>query len=125
MAFASGKVVLLLLPVVMAADTLLQNTLSVTKREGKTAVITCEHKGGCREYIHWYQKKEKEAFKRILYMALSGGTPIKDKDFEDFTAELKETKTFSLTIFNLQTSYHATYYCACWVSHSNRNALDC
>ncbi|KAJ8389218.1 hypothetical protein AAFF_G00122380 [Aldrovandia affinis] len=104
----------------MAVDILLQETLSLTRSTGKTVSITCKGTTGCESYIHWYQKKEKEAFKRILYMALSGGAPIKDDGFQDFTATKKESDTFSLTIYNLQASYHATYYCACWVSHTGR-----
>ncbi|KAG9329119.1 hypothetical protein JZ751_007611 [Albula glossodonta] len=108
---------------VMAADSLFQEKSSLTKSIRKSAHITCKGTGSCRSYIHWYQKKEGEAFKRILYMALTGGTPVKDMKDENFNA-IKDSDTYKLTIDNLQPSHSATYYCACWVDHSDRNATE-
>ncbi|KAG9355896.1 hypothetical protein JZ751_000740, partial [Albula glossodonta] len=108
---------------VMAADRLLQEKFSLTRSIKKSAHITCKGTQGCRSYIHWYQKKEGETFKRILYMALTGGTPVKDMKDGNFNA-IKDSDTYKLTIDNLQPSHSATYYCACWVDHSDRNATE-
>ncbi|KAG9355897.1 hypothetical protein JZ751_000741, partial [Albula glossodonta] len=124
MAFPSASLVFVLLPVVMAADRLIQDKTSVTRSKDKPVLFTCKGSTGCNGYIHWYQKKDGEAFKRILYIALGGGNPTKDTGFDRFLAEKENPDTFKLRIPNLQTSDSATYYCACWVSHSDRDATD-
>ncbi|KAG9355898.1 hypothetical protein JZ751_000742, partial [Albula glossodonta] len=125
MMFASGKVILMLLSASMAAGLLLQNKVSVTKSGGKTALLTCEGSDGCKFNIHWYQKREGKALKRILYMPLSGGTATKDAGYENFISEIQGKDTFILRVPELKTSDSATYYCACWVDHSDRDATDC
>ncbi|KAL7879879.1 hypothetical protein SRHO_G00021330 [Serrasalmus rhombeus] len=93
--------------------TIKQNELSWTKTEGKSIYIKCEVKGlSGSSYLHWYQQKDGEALKRILYFSRDGGTvpegnhPEKD----DFTV----TKDYDLKINSLKKSHSAVYYCASW-----------
>ncbi|XP_031418650.1 uncharacterized protein LOC105897472 [Clupea harengus] len=44
----------------------LDQEISVTVALGTQASIHCTYGTGCWGYIHWYQKKEEESFKRIL-----------------------------------------------------------
>ncbi|KAJ8272919.1 hypothetical protein GJAV_G00094980 [Gymnothorax javanicus] len=52
---------------------LLQRDLSLTRREDGTAIISCEVSGlGSNNYVHWYQKKDEEPFRRLLYISYGG-----------------------------------------------------
>uniref|UniRef100_W5N035 Ig-like domain-containing protein n=1 Tax=Lepisosteus oculatus TaxID=7918 RepID=W5N035_LEPOC len=102
--------------------TLEQDKITVTKGSGKTARINCKYVGSGFEsaYIHWYQKKENEAMRRILYIQSIGGTAAydNDKDKSVFKASKSSNSESELRIENLQNSHSATYYCACWDTHS-------
>ena len=98
----------------------LDQEISVTVPLGTPASIHCTYGTGCWSYIHWYQKKEGESFKRILYIDMDNGAQTKDtdyKDSKDFQAEKKENK-YDLKITEVKSFHRAVYYCACWDSHS-------
>lgn len=98
----------------------LDQEISVTVPLGTPASIHCTYGTGCWDYIHWYQKKEEESFKRILYIKISDGTRTNDPDYKDhknFETE-KKGKEFNLKIPNVKSFHRAVYYCACWDSHS-------
>ncbi|KPP63850.1 hypothetical protein Z043_117858, partial [Scleropages formosus] len=99
---------------VEAAD-LQQDKPTITKGEGKTAVLSCTGTDGCRDYLHWYQRKEEE-FRRILYIKLTDGTQAKEPGYDDFVTSKDEPgkDKFTLKISKLQTKHSATYFCACW-----------
>ncbi|MBN3305314.1 TVC2 protein, partial [Amia calva] len=105
-----------------AEITLEQERMTLTRSKTKTARISCKLSGtdfgsAC---IHWYQQKEGQALNRILYIA--GATPVYDQESNNafFTAEKDtNTKESILNVKNLDTSHSATYYCACWDSHSD------
>ncbi|KAL4593205.1 hypothetical protein GN956_G26948, partial [Arapaima gigas] len=82
-------VVLLLSAAAGRAADLHHDKATVTKPEGKTAVFSCSGTSDCYNYLHWYQKKDGEAYKRILYLSLSGGKPVKESGYEGFDAEKK------------------------------------
>uniref|UniRef100_W5N027 Ig-like domain-containing protein n=1 Tax=Lepisosteus oculatus TaxID=7918 RepID=W5N027_LEPOC len=92
---------------------------------GKTARINCKisNVGSCQNYIHWYQKKG-EASKRILYVSLSGGDGVSDTNHggADFQARQNGNERY-LQIPKVKDSHSAMYYCACWVSHSDTEAI--
>uniref|UniRef100_A0AAR2ITS5 Immunoglobulin V-set domain-containing protein n=1 Tax=Pygocentrus nattereri TaxID=42514 RepID=A0AAR2ITS5_PYGNA len=96
-----------LFPTVHSAEKLEQKVL-MTKAAAKLAIIECTDSS----YLHWYQQKNDEALKRILYFSRDGGTvpdgnhPEKD----DFTV----TKDYDLKINSLKKSHSAVYYCASW-----------
>ncbi|KAL2097706.1 hypothetical protein ACEWY4_006913 [Coilia grayii] len=101
----------------------LNQKISVTAVSGTSVSIDCTYGTGCGSYIHWYQKKEEEGFKRINYIKISDGTlyPGADKDFK---AEKKKDNVFTLKISNLKNAHIAVYYCACWDSASHSRS-DC
>ncbi|XP_073714285.1 uncharacterized protein [Misgurnus anguillicaudatus] len=47
--------------------------ISLTKSMEKVAIINCDFPKECEHYIHWYQKKEGETLKRILYSRIMDG----------------------------------------------------
>ncbi|KAI4900317.1 hypothetical protein NFI96_028597, partial [Prochilodus magdalenae] len=50
-----------------------QSELSRTKPEDKSAYISCKVKDlGSGNFVHWYQQKDGEALKRILYVNKQG-----------------------------------------------------
>uniref|UniRef100_W5N059 T cell receptor gamma variable 9 n=1 Tax=Lepisosteus oculatus TaxID=7918 RepID=W5N059_LEPOC len=105
------------------AITLKQDQVTLTKGTTKTARISCkvnaENFG--REYIHWYQQKEGEALKRILYIA-GAGNPTIEEEYKKagFSADKITAKEESnLFIASVSDSHSATYYCACWDTHSD------
>ncbi|MBN3298310.1 LV321 protein, partial [Amia calva] len=118
----STEPVLFFVTVAEAEITLKQERMTLTRSKTKTARIRCKLSGTDfgSAYIHWYQQKEGHALNRILYIA--DATPVYDQDSNKpfFTAE-KDTnaKESTLIVRNLDTSHSATYYCACWDSHSD------
>lgn len=95
--------------------TLQQNELSITKEEGKTIYISCEVFGSSINYVHWYQKKEGETLRRILYVK-KGGKAVHDPNYplmdsKDFSVKMNY---FDLKIASLKKSHSADYYCASW-----------
>uniref|UniRef100_A0A673W7I2 Ig-like domain-containing protein n=1 Tax=Salmo trutta TaxID=8032 RepID=A0A673W7I2_SALTR len=102
------------------AVNLQQEQLTVTKPSGKSGVIECKATGLNIGNIYWYQQRDGEALKWILFMHKGGGKSTKDPAFEDYQAEKAESSdTFTLTIPTLKTDHEATYYCASFDNHSD------
>uniref|UniRef100_A0A671LQ21 Ig-like domain-containing protein n=1 Tax=Sinocyclocheilus anshuiensis TaxID=1608454 RepID=A0A671LQ21_9TELE len=94
----------------------LQQKISLTKAEEKLAIIDCHFSSDCRYYIHWYQQKDRETLKRILYADIDdGSTKVNDAGDESIKSEKKELNHFVLKITKLKKEHSAMYYCACWV----------
>lgn len=93
----------------------LQQKISSTKSKDKTVVIDCNFPSDCRSYIHWYQLKEGQTLKRILYSSIADGIPLNDDGFESFKVDKKQGN-LALKIPELKKEHSAVYYCACWVS---------
>uniref|UniRef100_A0A4W6CLT6 Ig-like domain-containing protein n=1 Tax=Lates calcarifer TaxID=8187 RepID=A0A4W6CLT6_LATCA len=96
----------------MAAD-LVQDQLSLTRRVGQSVSFSCgtEECGGGT--VYWYQKKDKETFKAILYI-YPGDTPEKPYNHpqeNDFTAEGTQSSS-ELKIETVKVSHSASYYCS-------------
>uniref|UniRef100_A0A4W6CLS9 Ig-like domain-containing protein n=1 Tax=Lates calcarifer TaxID=8187 RepID=A0A4W6CLS9_LATCA len=103
----------------MAAD-LDQHQLSLTRRVGQSVSFSCGRTKQCGTYLFWYQKKDKETFKAILYIE-TGRTPRKPFNHpqqNDFTAERTQSSS-ELKIETVQVSHSASYYCSCWKSGSH------
>lgn len=96
----------------------LRQKISLTKSVGKIAIIDCDFPEQCLSYIHWYQKKEAETFKRILTSKISDGSTQNESGDESFKSEKTKSNNFILKINHLTKQHSATYYCACWVSVS-------
>ncbi|CAB1321476.1 unnamed protein product, partial [Coregonus sp. 'balchen'] len=109
----------ILLVAVAEAVNLHQEQLTVTKATDKSAVIECIATGLSTSNIHWYQQRDGEALRRILFMHKGGGKPTKDPGFEDYRAEKADSSDkFTLTIPTLNTDHEATYYCASLDNHN-------
>ncbi|KAL0200897.1 hypothetical protein M9458_004084, partial [Cirrhinus mrigala] len=52
----------------------LQQKISLTKAEKKLAIIDCHFPSDCWDYIHWYQQKDGETLKRILFADIKDGS---------------------------------------------------
>ncbi|XP_060788351.1 uncharacterized protein LOC132893336 [Neoarius graeffei] len=93
-----------------------QKELSMTKEEGKSVYISCKVTGlATNNYLHWYQKKDGEGLRRILYVG-SGSKPVLDNNHpeaKDFDVRI-QSDNYALKIAELKTSHTAVYYCASW-----------
>ncbi|XP_066544639.1 uncharacterized protein LOC136711947 [Amia ocellicauda] len=109
----------------MATMTLEQKS-SLTRKRDRTALITCTASNvpSSSAYIHWYQKKDGEAFKRILYLKLDGTGVTQDLTYgsKDFQAEKRGSDVYILKITSVKDIHSATYYCAYWDIHSDTDA---
>ncbi|XP_067460790.1 immunoglobulin lambda-1 light chain-like [Thunnus thynnus] len=107
--------------VAMAAD-LIQKDLTLTRRVGENVSFSCGGTDQCDDnFVYWYQKKDTETFRRILYInkntGVIGGSynhPQKD----DFSSVYKQN-SYELQIQAVKLSHSATYYCACWKGSHN------
>uniref|UniRef100_A0A8C1W9J1 Ig-like domain-containing protein n=1 Tax=Cyprinus carpio TaxID=7962 RepID=A0A8C1W9J1_CYPCA len=64
----------------------LQQKISLTKAVEKLAIIDCQLQVSCWNYIHWYQQKDGETLKRILYADINDGS-TKGNDLYLFVQE--------------------------------------
>ncbi|XP_027876085.1 immunoglobulin lambda-1 light chain-like [Xiphophorus couchianus] len=103
------------------ATHLVQDHLTLTRRTGQSVSFSCGGTGQCGSgYIYWYQKKETETFRVILYI-YSGGTgkPYNHPQQDDFSAE-RDENSCKLKINKVKLDHSASYYCGCWKSGSHK-----
>ncbi|KAG9329117.1 hypothetical protein JZ751_007609, partial [Albula glossodonta] len=122
--FLGSGAVLFAVFLMIEAQSLSQKKASWTKSNGKSVMFDCEATGlNSDNYVHWYQKKEGEPFKRVLYISSGTGSTTKDNDHPqnaDFSGE-KSGNAYKLKIPNIKMIHAGTYYCACWVYHRDTN----
>ncbi|XP_030581494.1 immunoglobulin lambda-1 light chain-like [Archocentrus centrarchus] len=105
----------------MAAEQLIQDDLTLTRRVGDKVSFSCGGNEKCADRdIDWYQKKE--TFRMILRIDTNNcsinsdyGHPQKD----DFSVEDKQNGC-KLKIENIKRDHSATYYCSCYKSAPHR-----
>ncbi|KAL7876310.1 hypothetical protein AOLI_G00112730 [Acnodon oligacanthus] len=108
-------------------QTVEQPKLSWTKQNNKRAFISCKvTQLSNNNYVHWYQQKDGEALKRILYVNKDGRSTVRNSDFSeanDFTVQLQNENDYVLRVHAVKPSHSGVYYCACWdtSSHSETN----
>ncbi|XP_030581499.1 immunoglobulin lambda-1 light chain-like [Archocentrus centrarchus] len=102
----------------MAAEQLIQDDLTLTRRVGDKVSFSCGGTEQCADsYILWYQKKETQTFRVIGYTPKSSGSCTFSKGYghpqeDDFSAEKKESAC-ELKINQVKLNHSATYYCSC------------
>ncbi|KAL6490298.1 hypothetical protein MHYP_G00006430 [Metynnis hypsauchen] len=120
-------VVLFSVIVGVLGQTVEQPELSWTKSQNKRARINCIVTGlQSNNYVHWYQQKDGEALKRILYVNKGGTSPVHNADLReatDFTVQL-ENDNYALRVRELKLSHSGVYYCAFWDT-SSHSATNC
>ncbi|XP_076732838.1 immunoglobulin lambda-1 light chain [Maylandia zebra] len=103
--------------VTMAAEQLIQDDLTLTRRVGENVSFSCGGTEQCSSsYLLWYQKKENETFKLIFAFHKDSGEvpPV----FENSTfAVVNKGKGWELAIKDINLNHSATYYCSCWSPH--------
>uniref|UniRef100_A0A8D2GX60 Ig-like domain-containing protein n=1 Tax=Urocitellus parryii TaxID=9999 RepID=A0A8D2GX60_UROPR len=105
-----------------------QSPSSLTASQGDSVTMTCQASENVYSYVAWYQKKEEQAPKLLIYAAsnLQSGVPSR------FSGSGYGTD-FTLTISSLKTEDVATYYCQqyysspptmpCWGTALERGSL--
>uniref|UniRef100_A0A3B5Q9E1 Ig-like domain-containing protein n=1 Tax=Xiphophorus maculatus TaxID=8083 RepID=A0A3B5Q9E1_XIPMA len=82
---------------------------------GQSVSFSCGGTDQCGgNVVTWYQKKETETFRAILYIS-SGGSPTKPYNHpqqDDFSAE-RDRSSSSLKINKVKLDHSASYYCGC------------
>uniref|UniRef100_A0A3B3WUE6 Ig-like domain-containing protein n=1 Tax=Poecilia mexicana TaxID=48701 RepID=A0A3B3WUE6_9TELE len=95
--------------------------LTLTRRKGESVSFSCGGTDQCGGYaVAWYQKKDTETFRAILYIYI-GGSPEKlynHPQQDDFSAENIQNGC-SLKIKNVRDDHSASYYCGCRKSGSH------
>ncbi|XP_029381026.1 uncharacterized protein LOC115057914 [Echeneis naucrates] len=113
--------------VATAAEELIQDQLSLTRRVGQSASFTCEQTQRCdTDYVRWYQKKE--TFTLILRIRRSSGAVEKGYGHpqkDDFSA-VNIQNGCELKIDKVKLSHSASYYCICekYDPHSEKRSLQ-
>uniref|UniRef100_A0A493TAN2 Ig-like domain-containing protein n=1 Tax=Anas platyrhynchos platyrhynchos TaxID=8840 RepID=A0A493TAN2_ANAPP len=104
---------------------LCKTPVSITMSQG-TARLQCHFKDVSANFdntvIHWYQQKENREPVRMLY--ISSGTTTVENNFQRnryMVQNLSNQKICILIIKNIGPDDAATYYCAYWDSHYDRN----
>lgn len=106
----------------------MQSPISITKFQ-KSARMTCEIQTLKANFdgiaIHWYKQKEGEAPERLLFF--SGGKVTTESGFPAnryMVERISVQKQCVLTIKDVIPDDAATYYCAYWDPHCDRNAKN-
>ncbi|XP_047223781.1 immunoglobulin lambda-1 light chain-like [Girardinichthys multiradiatus] len=96
------------------ATQLSQDDLTLTRREGQSVSFSCGGMDQCASDVTWYQKKDTETFKAILYIYTGGSAekPFNHPQKNDFSAE-KNQNDCKLKISKVKPSHSASYYCGC------------
>ncbi|XP_038156853.1 immunoglobulin lambda-1 light chain-like [Cyprinodon tularosa] len=100
-----------------AMATQLSQDLTLTRRVGDRVSLSCGGTDQCDDYIYWYQRKENETFRPILYIYSDGSTdkPFNHPQQNDFSAE-RNQKSCTLKLNPVKIEHIASYYCGCWKS---------
>ncbi|MBN3276275.1 TVC1 protein, partial [Polyodon spathula] len=99
-----------------------QYQLSITRESGGIARIRCKvlPKGAANtQLIHWYQQKEGESLKRVLYSIGSSSEYDQESYRKKFSVDIDNKKDeCTLSVLKPEKSDNGKYYCAFWDSHS-------
>ncbi|XP_063318286.1 immunoglobulin lambda-1 light chain-like [Pelmatolapia mariae] len=110
--------------VTMAAEQLIQDDLTLTRRVGESVSFSCGETELCDDdWIFWYQKNE--TFRVIGYTDKSDAACTLETGYDhpqgdDFSAENKKNGC-ELKIEKVKLDHSATYYCKCYKEDPHRN----
>ncbi|XP_063318045.1 immunoglobulin lambda-1 light chain-like [Pelmatolapia mariae] len=102
--------------VTMAAEQLIQDDFTLTRRVGESVSFSCGGTEQCYSgfpYVIWYQKEENETFKFIFSFDKDNGEAPPDLENSTFTA-VNKGKGWELEIKEIKLNHSATYYCFCY-----------
>ncbi|KAL7386605.1 hypothetical protein ABVT39_010865 [Epinephelus coioides] len=114
--------------VAMAAEQLIQDDLTLTRRVGENVSFTCRT-DQCNNWVYWYQKRDTETFALILAIDKRDDDIEKDSfnhpQKDDFSVVYKQN-VCELQIQTVKLSHSATYYCSCLkvAPHSEKRSLQ-
>ncbi|KAL3989072.1 hypothetical protein ACER0C_013390 [Sarotherodon galilaeus] len=101
--------------VTMAAEQLIQDDLTLTRRVGESVSFSCGGTEQCGTYIYWYQKKKNETFRVIFDINKNNGNIDRSysshPQLDDFSA-ITTNKGWELEIKQVKSDHSATYYCS-------------
>ncbi|XP_003452816.3 uncharacterized protein LOC100700035 [Oreochromis niloticus] len=108
--------------VTVAAEELIQEGLTLTRRAEENVFFSCGGTEQCSSFVFWYQKKENETFKAILRINRRDGAVSSDfghPQKDDFSAVNKQNGYVRLKIDNVKLAHSGTYYCSCYKAGKN------
>ncbi|KAL3989066.1 hypothetical protein ACER0C_013384 [Sarotherodon galilaeus] len=107
--------------VTMAAEQLIQDDLTLTRRVGESVSFSCGGTEQCdgSDYLRWYQKKENETFKFIFVFHKDNGQVPSGYEKDDLSS-VNKGKGQELEIKKVKLDHSATYYCSCEKSAPHR-----
>ncbi|NXG48103.1 LV545 protein, partial [Psilopogon haemacephalus] len=96
---------------------LIQNQVSLTKRQSTTARIECRVEGVSdftSFYIHWYQQLPSSPPKRILYMRSSPPSYDDSSLRYKYSSEKQGENVYILAVNDVNSNDEGIYHCALW-----------
>uniref|UniRef100_H3C5B4 Ig-like domain-containing protein n=1 Tax=Tetraodon nigroviridis TaxID=99883 RepID=H3C5B4_TETNG len=96
----------------VVVETLLTQEISVTRRAGQRASISCGGIDSCYTVI-WYQKRNTSTFERLLAIDTSDRRTYRysHPQKNDFSVEIQQN-TCNLILRSSDVSHTASYYCS-------------
>ncbi|KAJ6656559.1 hypothetical protein lerEdw1_003685 [Lerista edwardsae] len=109
----------------VSSQATLTQLASMSESPGQTAKLSCTRSSGgsWNRYFNWYQQKEGEAPRFVIY-GCDGCTPSRGEGIPDRFTVSSSGNVGSLTINNLQPEDEANYYCAVWYSTGSMSHSD-
>uniref|UniRef100_H3C081 Ig-like domain-containing protein n=1 Tax=Tetraodon nigroviridis TaxID=99883 RepID=H3C081_TETNG len=105
----------------VVVETLLTQEISVTRRAGQRASISCGGIDSCysNTLVIWYQKRNTGTFERLLGIGTSDRRTFSfsHRQENDFSVEIQQN-TCNLILRSSDVSHTASYYCSCYTYSS-------
>ncbi|KAL3989051.1 hypothetical protein ACER0C_013369 [Sarotherodon galilaeus] len=111
--------------VTMAAEQLIQEDFTMTRKVGESVSFSCGGTEQCYSWIFWIQRNHAKTFKIILAIdkrdnAISSNY-YNHPQKRDFSVEINRNGC-ELKAQKVKSDHSATYYCACWKRDTHRRS---